>query len=462
VVFRVTGTAGSNRVWVFVYGAATTDNILVGQATAFNITILDGQAYTSNILLNTDTSKTGSVTPNSDRIWGDGDASKTGDSGDIIDTAEQVPHVENTLCLDVTKYAGDLVFLSFASLNDKFTFTGDSQIAHVAAANSLSLNYCGGKTNLPTTGNIKIGDQNACAFDYETPSGYCNDFKGNRLYLTGTSTFGDPGDSYDMEIDSDTPGVYFHAQPVIKGFKPDETKDCSATGNGVSATFDMYNETGTKNPAVPDDSCSVNAASRIRKVMTSGGAISSIDQYDALWIDLPEMDYDTTIIGAGTQAEITITFSKYPCGVVFTKSVVIGTFVTDCGVSDTTNLLYPFLPPLDGSLPGWWGGFTVVNASTKAGTAILTFYERDGDTATLTTPSIAAGGMWVADMASVLSDAAPSSSNAGKFGDDDVSIQVLCNFGKGAGFAFTGNGTEGTGYTAYVLGEDNAGVDRWQ
>jgi len=442
IAFRVKGAGGSQRVWVYVYGTAAGATLTVGNSTTFDISILDGQAYPTNIVLNTDTVGTSS------NLWGD-------DKEDTIDTALfSVPYVENTLCINAETFAGDLVFISLNSLDDQFTFTGDSQIAHVMTQNPLSIVHCD-KAGA-TTGDILIGGQNACLFDYENPSGYCPSFKGNRIYLKGTTTFGDPGDSYDLVVTSDTPGVYFSATPAVSGFKPAEKKDCSTPGTALTSfAWTSYNEANEKNPTFPDSSCSVTSTKRVRKVMTIGGQINSITNYDALWINLPNMYYDKSIIGNGVEAKVTIQFSKYPCGVIFTGTVTVGTFVETCTVSGATTLLFPFQPAFDGSMVGWWSGFTIVNAGTVAGTAVLTFTELDGDKATFTTPSIAAnGGMWVGDVTALLTAVQPLSTNTGTFGDSNVAIQVKCNFSLGGGFAFIGNGNEGVGYTAYVLGAD--------
>lgn len=440
IAFRVVGASGSQRVWVYVYGTAVGAKLTVGASTTFLLSILDGQAYQTNILLNTDTVGA------SLNLWGD-------DKEDTIDISTfSVPFVENTLCINAESYTSDLIFISLNSLDDQFTFTGDSQIAHVMSQNPLSIVHCDKAGAI--TGDILIGGQNSCKFDYESPMSYCSPFAGNRIYLKGTTTFGDPGDSYDLVVSSDTPGVYFSADPVVSGFKPTDKKDCSTLGATQALAWTHYNEANEKNPAYPDSSCSVTSTKRVRKVMTVGGEIDSITDYDALWINLPNMYYDTSIIGAGIEAKVTIQFSKYPCGVIFTGTVKVGTFVQTCAVAGaTTTLMYPFLPAFDGSMPGWWSGFNIVNAGTVAGTAVLTFTEIDGDKATYTTPAIAAnGGMWVGDVTALLTLVTPATTNTGTFGDNNVAIQVKCNFALGGGFGFIGNGNEGVGYAAYVLG----------
>jgi len=441
VALRVVGAVGSQRMWVYVYGTAVGAKVTVNAGTTFEVAILDGQAYQNNILLNTDVATAAAA-----KTWGDVEA-------DTIDTAlNSVPYVENTLCINAERFTESLVFVSLASLNDKFTFTGDSQIAHVATNNPLSLIPC--EKAGATFGDILIGGQNSCSFDYETPLGYCSTFKGNRVYLKGTTTFGDPSDRYDLQVTSDTAGVYFTAGPAVAGFKPTDKKDCSTLGSSLPVSWTSYNDANEKNPAFPDSSCSVTSTKRVRKVLTTGGQISSIHTFDALWINLPVMVYDTSIIAAGQEVKVTVQFSKYPCGVIFTGTVKIGTFVSTCATAASTTLMYPFLPPMNGSMRGWWSGFTVNNASTTAGTATLTFTEQDGDVATFTTPSIKAGGMYVGDVTALLTSATPASTNTGRFGDSNVSIVVKCNFGLGGGFAMVGNGNEGVGYTAYVLGPD--------
>jgi hypothetical protein len=364
------------------------------------------------------------------------------------------PHVENTLCVNAENMSGDLMFVSFDSLDDKFTFTGDAQIAHVAAENPLSLVFCKGAT----TGDIAIGTQGACSFDFETAAGYCPSppasFVGNRIILQGTTTFGNPGDRWSMRIFSDTPGAYFTAGATLSGFTPTATDECTGPGTAINVTFRLYNEAGTANATAPGTSCSVGAASRVRELRTPEGAITGIETYDAIWINLPTMAYDTSIIGNGVEADVRISFRKYPCGEIFADTHTVGTFVTTCpvGVGQTT-LLFPFMPPFDGSIPGWWGGFVINNAGSEAGGAELTFCEEDGDQATLSISSIAACGIWnPGTLSDLLTQVTPDPGNSGTFGDSNTHIVAVCDFNMGAGFAFTGNGEEGTGYTAYVLG----------
>ena len=426
IVLRVKAAANSQRVWVYVYGAGggVGDTFTVGSSTTFDVSILDGQAHNLNIILNS----------NNDTLWGEETTDRIGLVAGVA-TGAVVPFIENTLCVNAEQMSGSLMFTSFASLNDFLTFTGDSQIAHVASANPLALAFCKGDT----TGNILIGGQGACNFDFEPALSYCPSppasFAGNRIFIQGATTFGDPGDKYDIRIYSDTPGVYFTAAPVISGFTPAATTECTAVAGGAvgAPAYIPVNEAGTTGATYAGVTCAVTAANRVREIRTTGGDITGIDTYDALFVNLPIMSYDTSVAGDGTAAVIRFSFRKYPCGEIFTASHTIGTLVTTCPVgAGGSTLLYPFLPPLDGSVAGWWGGFLIVNGSTAAGTVDLTLVEADGDTATFTTPSIAAGGQWNAgSLADFLASVTLDSGNTGTFGDANCAVTAVCAFNLG-------------------------------
>ena len=461
IVLRVTAAAGSQRVFIQAYGATAAADIAVGASSTFNIKILDGALHNGFILRDTTTPAVGGgVQKKANGIYNDAPA-----AGDEL--VGPIPDVNNTLCINAENTSSTLIFVSFNSLNDKFTFSGDSQIAHVGAENSIVLASCKGETE----GYIEIGSQNSCSFGYESvvigtvtqAPGYCPpptaEFIGNRLLIQGASTFGDPGDLWDLTILSDTPGVYFSDGAWVYGYTPSRTDQCTAFGavalaNGAFLpTSPAGTGVGNNNLSWPTNSCAVESEDRVNKIATTKGGLAGINTYDRLWINLPTMVYDTSIIGDGVEVDITVIMGKYPCGDFFEETRTIGTFVTTCPVgTGGTTLMYPFLPPMDGSIPGWWGGFTINNASTAAGGAELVFWEMDGDTATYSVSSIAAGGMWTMATADLLAAVTPGTGNAGTFGDANVMITVTCDFNQGGGFAFTGNGDEGTGYTAYVLG----------
>jgi hypothetical protein len=453
IVIQVTAAANSRRVFLQVWGLGlgnsgnltTNDNLTVSADSSFNIKIADGSLQQGFLVLDSD----------NDGIYGEGTATAPN-----ADTLRGItPHISNTLCVNASQMAGDLMFTSFDSRNDKFTFTGDSQIAHVISANPLSLTYC---PKLGTTGEILIGGQGQCAFTYETAAGYCPvppaTFIGNRLFLTGTTTFGDPGDRYDMRIYSDTPGVYFQNGANLVGFTPAATTECAAAPGGVNVAvagnWIAVNEAGSTGATYAGTSCAVTAATRVREIRLTAGFITGIQTFDQLWIAFPAWAYDTSVVTSGTEFDVRVSWRKHPCGEIFSGTATLGTFVTNCTVgAGATTLLVPFLPAWDGSQSGWWGGFLIVNGSTVAGTATITFTDADGDCATFTTPSIAAnGGQWNAGLLSdLLTQVTDCTGNTGTFGDDNVNAVAVCAFGAGGGFFFVGNGVEGVGSNAYVL-----------
>ncbi|MBU0673210.1 MAG: hypothetical protein KJ950_01045 [Proteobacteria bacterium] len=467
VVFHVSAPANGRRVWVKVYGttdaATLTDTLTVAADSSLTMRLLDGKPYNGFVVLNNTGTNTALVAGVA-TVWGDVTTDEIAlNDGVAYPAPHNIPNAENTLCVNAENMSGDLMFTSFNSLNSFLTFTGDSQLAHTASNNAISLISCSGKTAKPATGNLLIGDQGKCSFDYEdtmaavpvAPTGYCttnsaNPFTGNRMLVNAASPFGDPGDRYDMTVTASS-GVYFSGTGVaLTGYTPSQTQDtgCIAGGTAVPAAFAITGST----TGFDAGSCAVSTSKRVSSLSTGRvGAITGIDTYDTLFVDFPLMVYDTSIIGNGVEAVFTIALDKYPCGNIFTESRTVGTFVTTCpaiAAGTGTILLYPFLPPMDGSIAGWWGGFTVVNGSAAAGTCTLAFTDGDGDTASYTTPSIAAAGQWNAGaLATLLSNL---TAGTGNVGDANVAVVATCTFGLGGGFAFTGNGDEGTGYTAYV------------
>lgn len=442
VLNNTTGGAGVDGI-DDGYSDATTfggvnDSILVDNDAAFVIALGDGEKYNTEIVLNTDPTSGTATT----KVWGDLAA-------DSI-TSGNTPHSQTSFCANASAMAGSLMFVSFDSSNSlNMTFSGDSQIAHAASATSITLQNCD-KAAL----SIEIADQNLCQFNYDTGNGYCGTFAGSRLYLESASTFGNSDDKYDVSIVSETTGVYFGGTASIVGFLTTEDA-CTDAGTTVTATTKAATRTNTSTVEAPDASCTITSTKQINKVSTSGGAIQNINNFDALWVKLPTMYYDTGVIGDGTEVDITINLDKYPCGNIFNDDTTLGTFVTLCPTTSATgtDLLFPFMPAINGA--GWWGGFTIVNGGSGSGSCDLTMTTENGMTATGTTGNIAAGAHW---NAYALSDLlAASTTSSADFGDENFAIAADCDFARAGGFAFIGNNLfegEGTGYTAYVLGGD--------
>jgi len=444
IVFRIKGDSGSRRIYVYVYGTAATDNIVftVGAGQSATLSLLNGYSYDGTAAGNNGVAPANAATylvrvnTGSTTVYG----TKLPETGEA-----SVPYVQNSLCVNASAFGGNDIYISLNSRNDFLTFTGDSKIAHVAD-NPLKLALC----KADKADSIKISTQGSCSYDMESSLNDC-DTAINRVTVTTDSPFSGQ-EAFDVVIQSMTSGVYFGgvAQTFPMTSKEDVCNDTPAAA--AIATTKNSNEAGTNDVPFANNSCTINATNRVNKVWTTGGAINSLATYNSLWINLPTLMYDTSMIQAGTEVKVMVAVNKRPCGGSLTETFTLGTFVTTCPTDTTgTKLMYPFLPPM-GGLGSWWGGFTATNMTAVDGTIKLTFMEYDGDKATLEV-TVKAGQTYVATSdAALLAQVTEDPGNAGPFGDANIAIMAECSFENAAGMTFTGNGTEGVGYTAYANG----------
>jgi hypothetical protein len=459
MAFLVKGTDGGQRITLYAVGNAAASKLTVSNDFQLDIKILDGKGWSDTTNNQTDGSAI-IIDRDGDETYGESAANNKNDDDtgdevigkDYTDPATATePNVENTLCIDASSYSQDLVFVSFASKSDKFTFTGDAQIAHAAASGTLSLTDCKGDESA----DIGIGGQSTatCAFNYETGSGdtgYCENIDGdtdyfeNRIIIeSSTGAFGDLNDKYtlDAEITSPSDGVYFTADPVLRGAKSTDTPcDDTLAANPITAGFTAY-QGSTKATGYATTNCTVKDKYRVDKIQGTSSKAFELDNYTALWIDFDDFAFDSSMVASGEEVTVKVTLNRYPCGEIFTASRTIGSFVTTCSSTSSTTLYYPWLPGT--AATGWWGGFVITNIGTVNGTAVLTYNDSAGGTATYTTGSISAGAQWV-DTAITSSDLTDVD---GYDASLNYSVQAVCGF-TASGFAFTGNGSEGTGYLA--------------
>lgn len=451
MVFQVTAAVGAQRIWVKAYGTAAGVTLTVPAGHTFNITILDGFAYQQNIALDTDDGTGGAA----DLIYGNAATLVEDQIPADTDANFPNPHVQNTLCVNAESMTGSDMYVSYDSLDNFITFSGDSKIAHVVGTTTITLEACKGVTE----GDFAYASQGSCSFTYDDGTGYCAEDAfatqaeewapgstgGQLLYLQSASTFGDPGDRYSVTLTINTPGCYFGSTPnSLAGMDTTEAVCDGDAGTAVSA-WTTENEAGDTGVAYPDSSCSVDQDARVRKVYTN--TFTGIDGYQQLLIRLNDFVYDSSILGYGTEVSLNVTMTKYPCGDIVDEDITIGTFVEECpegGVTGST-LMFPFFPAMDGSMGSWWGGYAIVNGSGDDGTVDLTFTEATGATATLENVSVPAGQMYFSATNAAL--LATLTAEAG-FGDENMSMVADCSFQMAAGFAFLGNTDEGTGYTA--------------
>jgi hypothetical protein len=452
MAFLVKGTSGQRRITIYALGEAAGATITVETDFKLNIKLFDGLAHSDidTLAIN----ETGiALDLDGDGVYGNLEA-----DGDDIDEDEVIggdvttnvtadePYVENTLCVNAVSMSGQYLYTSYASKGDKFTFTGDSQIAHTGTAATIALASCKGET----TDTIEIGGgQNAaCVFEYDDAGDYCDTSFENRLLIEASSgAFGDIGDKFfvELEITSPNDGVYFGGLPVIRAYKSTEDP-CDDPGTLRGSTWSVWEGSTRITSFAADTDCAVGADGRATKMAETD--TFTLTDYDTIWIDLAEFTYTSAAVAAGEVVTLDVTLSRYPCGEIFNDTLDIGSFVTTCAGSGATTLYFPWLPGT--AATGWWGGFVITNIGNTDGVATLTYSDSTGAQATLVTSTVVAGAQWVntAVTADDLTDVSGFDMSL------NHSVTAACGFAA-RGFAFTGNGTEGTGYLANGTGTGN-------
>ncbi len=461
MAFLVKGTTGSRRVSIYALtNSGQTPTMTAHADGTIQLKIFDGKAW----------SKTDTLAPNQTRILLDLDADGVygevnylggtsvldevigGDNTTAVTAGE--PYVENTLCSSNALMSGQYLYTSYASKSDKFTFSGDSQIAHTAASGAISLKACKGAESFDIA--LESGQSAAaCWFAYDNIAVAANgDYcatgwaaLGQRFLIEATAGFGDIDDKYSVtaQITSPTDGVYFSAAPAVTLIKSTED-ECTVAGAASGALFTAYQGSTLATGYAPT-TCTVNTGYRVDKVVQTDASVFKTDDgatsYDTIFVDFAAFSYGSTLVAAGEEVTVQLSLDRYPCGTIFTGSRTIGTFVTSCSSASTSTLRYPWLPGT--AAAGWWGGFVITNFGTNSGVAVLTYRDSSGNTATYTTPAVAANALWVnsavtaADLTNTIA-ASPYDPAL------NYSVSAACAF-TAKGFAFTGNGTEGVGYS---------------
>jgi hypothetical protein len=481
VALRVIGKKNTRRVTLYVASdVEDSGSMTVNSDTRMQIKILDGQphagsgsgALNSRIILDVDKETYDSLsatTQDDDGIFlvfgaedGETVGGETVEDDEFIDVTNEIPHVENTLCINAEDASGN-IHVSFASKNDFLTFTGDSQIAHTGGGVSFTLKTCTGKDT--STDYIEIGTQDSCLFDYDDDVGYCtgHDDDASKVYMQAASTFGEIDERFDLSIEIATDGVYFSGAPTLTAYLASGGDACENEGADSGATFGTFEYcSGTSCSddgadvdylASSDTSCTIDDENKIDRVFTQGGAITEIQNSGQILFDFAPFHYESAVVADQTPVTLEITLDKYPCGTIGTETITIGTFVEDCpssGSTDSSSLFFPFLP--GSQFVGWWGGYVVANGSTTAGAATLTATDANGNSATYEVDEVAARGMFNASFLAA-SDWTQSSTNTENFdGSENYTVFVSCEFGKASGMCMLGNSTEGVGYTAETTG----------
>jgi len=446
VYFRVTGTAGTQRITISVMGNAG-DAITVGDEEADRLVLQ---------FLNQNINGTHFV---NDGIYIDdnnpADGSITDDKDGVYTTVAEILH--NTLCLNVSQFANATVNGSFDSQADKYTFIpSNPQIAHIAQpqqANQFRLQQCAKST----TGTIMMGgvQQAACLFDYERHTGYCTDHVGDhRVIIESMYQVWDAAYDYTATLEilvngvSGDNGVYFTAENIGIISAADVDTHCNDADDTADAAFPASCQAGTNCAAV--GTCSEVNHTRITSASTGANVIAANNRF--IWIDIPQMAYNTattgTMVEAGDVVTVRVTLgASNPgaaiCGTsqftVGPYDIVVGTFGA-CG--QNFALVYPYF--VEANLTNWWSGLAIVNMATTNGNATVHIYEDDGDEATVTVP-VTANQMYVNLTSGLFAEAGLTTTPAGATIGDSRAYMVVCADFNIDGFAMIGNMETGEG-----------------
>jgi hypothetical protein len=423
--FKVRGAVGTQRVTIDVLGDVPDETPLVLQ--------LFDQS-TTNVFVDTD----------GDGFYGAYD----GDGDDDAATA-----ADNTLCIDVSQYTGEVVKASMDSKEDKFTFVpSDPQIAHIVTAQNFSLFKCKGQDDW---GYVEIasadqeGFSQTCNFDYESTYGYCG-YDQDRMSFTGGRIIIQvdnrdlPSDPMTLTLAINAAGVYWASRGVgLAAYETaDDVCDNANAEDTTSYASTAYKSDGTTVVSSFDGlaDCDVSSTDPQAKILKVSFTIPTGQKY--LVIDLPKFAYDAVDVSDGEEVFVDVTLNKEPCGTIFSTTHKVAEFIDDCDVLSTESqrLLFPYFTQL-GAGDAWWEGLVVTNLSSNAANCTVTIYEADGDMGTWTLDPIPGLGQVAYDLSTVLGDVTSS----GTIGDSRCWIRVNCDQSVD-GFAFIGDGTQAQGY----------------
>ena len=333
----------------------------------------------------------------------------------------------NAICIDTLTqdYMGEYVQNTPNSVPgnvaDKLNFSGDYTIAHVMSTQTFNLVTCKGAT----CGNIVLGaalqSPTCVAFDYDTigtgTNGYCSNHTATLLPAPGylPKFIIQTSQAFDLVPYTVTAqilvngvagehGVYWSSTPptyndsalTLCGL-PVAAKALGAAaylrGDGVTVPVPIA-------PAAMTTCASVAAGAKAVSFTTAAAALFAPGDF-FFELNLPPFVYNLAEVNSGDVVSVRVTLSKATCGAV-TQDLCIGTFITPCPAAAAAGAtqLCPYVPSL-AAVDTFWAGISLANAGTTAGTVALTAYKKDGTTATFTTPSIPAGGMYVSLVGSI-------------------------------------------------------------
>ncbi|MCP4110510.1 MAG: hypothetical protein GY749_34140 [Desulfobacteraceae bacterium] len=444
VFFHIYGTSGQSSITIDVIGAdwldADADLIPDTTSNSGSLTVGVGETLTLYFLDQQTNAVNFSGVGGQDGIWTDTSTANT--------YANIATLTNNTLCINVFNWEAATVNVHMDSKLDKFTFIPtDPPIAHIMGG-EVTPYVCKGES----CSNISRGTTQAgqsCTFDNDiggTTGGYCENAPAHKLILQSTTAI-DNNDLYYIDARIlvnglyGNYGVYFSNQAVTIGSYSSSLDACNAAITYTFTGANAYYGTGTTPVAPMTNTCAIADTARATRLVTPQEAIITGTTHQYLYINLPALNYDFSMIDDNDIVTVRYIIRKVPCGVVYSGTHCIGTF--GCLTGQTTALLYPYFTPMndDPANDDYWDGIVISNLSSTAGTADLTIYEQDGDVGTMTTSSIAGNSMYVNLLWSMYGGMTKTA-GSGTLGDSRCYI-VVCTGFKAHGFAMVGNQATG-------------------
>lgn len=326
VLFKVTGTDGSQRVTINVMSDIDADGTLDTSDTAtlafggttatdeLELAFLDQATYTT----------------------ADGDAGIFSPDSDGIYDANDATAADNTLCIDVSaeSFTANTVNANFDSKDDKYTWIpSNPQVAHVVSASSFLFEECKGRSTgfILDPGSASQDESAVCNIienDYSGDSGgFCTNtdsHDNNSVIIRTANNTAFEADNYQIELEilvngaSGENGVYWTDQEIATAGYSNESDACDADNSDGSSIGSHSWELADGDSATPSDytdpdiNCDIDDDAKAVKVTTGAHSLNldGIDD-DYLFINLPMMVKDSTV-DTGDLEHLVVNYSPAP------------------------------------------------------------------------------------------------------------------------------------------------------
>lgn len=335
---------------------------------------------------------------------------------------------DNILCANTSSALFTLEYLEStsnsvpAATGLPVVFSGDDRIAHITAAAQLSLVTCKGAA----CGHIVLGtglQGSTCnSFDYDTngtgANGYCLDHTADatlgalnvpKFIIQSTQAFEVTNYSVTAQIlvngSAAERGVYWSG--TAPAYKSSATTTCNTAPGGLALGALGYLR-GDAITAVPGAALIAAGANNCAAVPAASRAVSFTSAPAVLFgagefffeLNLPPFVYNLAEVNANDLVTVRVTLTKGTCG-SWSFDLCMGTFGCPLPAAVGSGRLCPFVPSLSAADP-YVTGIAVTNTSATATTTVLlTATKANGTTATFTTPALAPGAIYQADVSAI-------------------------------------------------------------